>query len=180
MAENVEQSENEREMGASGNIPRIESRNGIVDSNDNNVESYFLDISDIKTETAEHRRKETPLYLSQNYESTRRLLQDDHIRFEAPAPTTTQCACYSRNTILIVDDNSFNIITIQTMIEYEFGLMCDKAFNGQEALDKIEEMGRVNYMNPCLCLRKRPNYRLVFMDCSMPIMDGFEAAKAIR
>lgn len=45
-------------------VPRVESRNGILDSQDNRVESYFLDISDIKTEIAEHRRKETPFYLS--------------------------------------------------------------------------------------------------------------------
>lgn len=66
------------------------------------------------------------------------------------------------------------------MIEYEFGLTCDKAYNGQESLDNIIQMERLNDENPCLCMRKRSNYRLVFMDCSMPIMDGFEASRSIR
>ena len=41
-----------------------------------------------------------------------------------------ECPCKSRNSILIVDDNIFNIITVQTMIEMKFSFGCDMALNG--------------------------------------------------
>ena len=42
--------------------------------------------------------------------------------------------------------------------------LVDVANNGQEALDLVKEH----------------SYGLIFMDCSMPIMDGFEATDCIR
>jgi len=66
------------------------------------------------------------------------------------------------------------------MIEVDFKLQCDKAMNGQDALDKIIAYEKYNDENPCTCPRRRENYRLIFMDCNMPIMDGFEASKKIR
>ena len=50
------------------------------------------------------------------------------------------------------------------------GLQADEAINGVDALNKIEESkGR-----KCC-----GNYSLVFMDCNMPVMDGYQAAKEI-
>lgn len=47
------------------------------------------------------------------------------------------CICADRNDILIVDDNVFNIVTLQTLLEYQFNLESDKAMNGQEAIEKV-------------------------------------------
>ncbi len=39
--------------------------------------------------------------------------------------------------ILLVDDNIFNLVTLQSMIELSLRLKVDKAFNGKDALDKV-------------------------------------------
>lgn len=51
-----------------------------------------------------------------------------------------------------------------------FGLESDIATNGLQALEKVQarERGRNN------------QYQIIFMDCMMPVMDGFEATFAIR
>ena len=47
--------------------------------------------------------------------------------------------CHDRRPILIVDDNIFNIVTLQTMLELQFKLKADKGFNGMEAIEKIKQ-----------------------------------------
>ena len=37
-----------------------------------------------------------------------------------------------------------------------------------------------NHNNPCFCNLNRKNYKLIFMDCNMPIMDGFQATVEIK
>ena len=72
--------------------------------------------------------------------------------------------------MLIVDDNIFNIITLQMMLE-PLNLKSDMALNGLDALEKIKsrrEQAPADNM-----------YKVVFMDCNMPVMDGFQASKAI-
>ncbi len=65
--------------------------------------------------------------------------------------------------ILVVEDNAVNQMVIRRRIE-RLGLAVDVVSNGRECLDALER-------GPC---------DLVFMDCHMPVMDGFEAARAIR
>ena len=48
--------------------------------------------------------------------------------------------------------------------------IADEAFNGQQAIDMVQALNT----------EKRMEYCLVFMDCSMPIMDGYEASMCIR
>ena len=43
---------------------------------------------------------------------------------------TMTCDCAPQNDILIVDDNIFNIITLQAISEYQANMSIDKAFNG--------------------------------------------------
>ena len=45
-----------------------------------------------------------------------------------------------------------------------------KATNGLEAVQKIEK----TFQHQQFC------YGLIFMDCSMPVMDGFEASETIK
>jgi CheY-like chemotaxis protein len=46
----------------------------------------------------------------------------------------------------------------------------DTAYNGQQAFDMV----RKAYERQCY------SYGLIFMDCSMPVMDGYDASDLIR
>jgi CheY-like chemotaxis protein len=64
---------------------------------------------------------------------------------------------------LLVEDNPTNQFVARRFIE-KTGCVVDVAANGAEALERIAAR----------------DYDLVFMDCQMPIMDGYEATKRIR
>ncbi len=68
--------------------------------------------------------------------------------------------------ILIVDDSPLNLQVLSLMLE-TLGLSCEQANQGQQALD---------------ILQSKPDHHfdLIIMDCMMPIMDGYQASKAIR
>ena len=70
-----------------------------------------------------------------------------------------------KRRVLLVEDNAVNQVVAQTLIEAD-GFEVEIANDGQEALDK---------------LNAHPGeFVAVFMDCQMPIMDGYSATKAIR
>ena len=68
--------------------------------------------------------------------------------------------------VLLAEDNELNAEIALFMLEQE-GISTDVARNGREALEKFKQS---------------PNglYDVVLMDVMMPIMDGYEAARAIR
>ncbi len=70
---------------------------------------------------------------------------------------------YSDKKVLVVEDNKVNQKVILSQLA-KFKLNADLANNGQEALDLLEHH----------------RYDLVFMDCQMPTMDGYEATRLIR
>ena len=49
------------------------------------------------------------------------------------------CNCASKNSILVVDDNVFNIMTLREIIKHQYGLQSDKAVNGKEAVDIVAD-----------------------------------------
>jgi CheY-like chemotaxis protein/HPt (histidine-containing phosphotransfer) domain-containing protein/anti-sigma regulatory factor (Ser/Thr protein kinase) len=65
--------------------------------------------------------------------------------------------------ILLVEDNVVNQ-QVATRMLAAFGIKADIALNGLEALEYIKH-------NP---------FDLVFMDCQMPVMDGYQATEAVR
>lgn len=68
--------------------------------------------------------------------------------------------------LLIAEDNELNW-EIACELLSEFGITCDRAKNGQECVDM---------------LTKAPDgtYSAILMDVHMPVMDGYEATRAIR
>jgi signal transduction histidine kinase/response regulator of citrate/malate metabolism len=66
--------------------------------------------------------------------------------------------------ILVVDDNEINLNVAEGLVTSLFGIECDIALSGAEALALIE----------------KHDYSLIFMDHMMPEMDGVEATAHIR
>lgn len=68
--------------------------------------------------------------------------------------------------VLLVEDNEMNIEIAESILE-DAGLIVDKAGNGMEAFEKVSS-NEVGF------------YDVALMDIHMPVMDGYEAARAIR
>jgi len=66
-------------------------------------------------------------------------------------------------SVLLVEDVEVNQIIARSILE-ELGFTVTIAQNGQEAIESFSKQ----------------EFSLIFMDCQMPVMDGFEATKHIR
>jgi CheY-like chemotaxis protein len=80
---------------------------------------------------------------------------------------------FSQRRILIVDDQSFNIDAMLIILQYSIKIkdcssICDSAFDGQQALDRVIKNCKQNKGMAC-------DYDLILMDCNMPHMDGYES-----
>ncbi|KAJ6134441.1 hypothetical protein N7523_000763 [Penicillium sp. IBT 18751x] len=71
-----------------------------------------------------------------------------------------------RPRVLLVDDNEINLRLLLTFMKHQKVKVVDTADDGRVAVDAVE--------------RNLQGYDLIFMDISMPIMDGIEATRAIR
>jgi CheY-like chemotaxis protein len=67
--------------------------------------------------------------------------------------------------VLVVDDSRTNQRIMRETLR-RLGCSCDLADNGKEACEAVLAQGG--------------RYDLVFMDCRMPVMDGFEATRCLR
>ncbi len=80
-----------------------------------------------------------------------------------PAAQRTKNKSLDSLNILVVDDIRLNHLIINQMLK-KIGIVPDIAVNGVDAINAV-----IN-----------SNYDLVFMDCRMPEMDGFEATEHLR
>ena len=67
------------------------------------------------------------------------------------------------DSVLLVEDNEVNLKVAQKLIDY-IGYPFDVARNGMEGLEKA----------------KGTSYRMILMDCQMPVMDGYTCTRRIR
>ena len=76
--------------------------------------------------------------------------------------------------ILIVDDEPYNILGLKIVLQ-QSGIknilsIVDTAHNGRQANDMVRQAYE----------RQAYSYGLIFMDCSMPVMNGYDASDLIR
>ena len=103
-----------------------------------------------------------PFFLSNFMEAVRRMLDDG----QAPAEPEEKHSAVKGLHILVVDDIEVNRI-ILTKILTTLGAQCETAADGQEALEKF--------------VNSQPGqYDIIFMDVQMPVLNGYEATRAIR
>jgi PAS domain S-box-containing protein len=82
--------------------------------------------------------------------------------------TLTTMQLPTNTKILLVEDIAFNQ-EVALMLLQEMNLKADLANNGEEAVNAVKA-----------ALKDNAAYDLILMDCQMPIMDGFDATRAIR
>lgn len=95
------------------------------------------------------------------------LLKTASIVSDTPAPKVEipVTASFTGLNALVVEDNPINQMVMRGFLK-KLGITASMASLGQEALDMIE--------------RNDEAFDLVFMDCEMPFMDGFETTRRLR
>ena len=78
-----------------------------------------------------------------------------------PVPVVVSAGQSKR--VLLAEDNPINQMIARTMLQ-KLGMEVTVVNNGQDAFDKV----------------KQEHFDLIYMDCQMPVMDGYEATVAIR
>ena len=91
-------------------------------------------------------------------------LDKDFVESDSPV-TVKEISDISELKILLVEDNEFNVMVAKDELEDALrGVWVDVAENGQVAIEKITKR----------------DYNVVLMDIQMPVMNGYDATKAIR
>ncbi|WP_168119685.1 CHASE3 domain-containing protein [Paenibacillus sp. HB172176] len=80
------------------------------------------------------------------------------------AASSSESHIFHNKKVLLVEDDARNIFAIVNALEQK-GLQVTVAGNGKECLDIVED---------------NTDFDLVLMDIMMPVMDGFEATRALR
>ena len=74
-----------------------------------------------------------------------------------------------RGSVLLVEDNATNRLVASRMIE-KLGYHVEMVENGREAIEAVAQA----------MTERQHQYDVIFMDCQMAVLDGYEATRAIR
>lgn len=124
------------------------------------------DWSDIEEEAKEagiHGFISKPLFKSNLFHSLSRFIEAD---FTAAQPEDEKTLVTSGKRILLAEDNELNW-EIANEILSSVGFEVERAENGKICVEKFEQS-------------EEGTYDVILMDVRMPVMNGYEAAKAIR
>ena len=83
-----------------------------------------------------------------------------------PTQTPAAQAPLLHGTVLLAEDNEVNAIVAEASLR-QMGLGVERAANGLDVVERV-------------CQTRSPRPDLVLLDCQMPEMDGFEAARFVR
>jgi CheY-like chemotaxis protein len=104
-----------------------------------------------------------PIRKEKLYEAIQFAMQP-HKRLDATKTIVEEAATVmSTKKILLVEDNIFNQKVALGILK-KLGFDADVANNGQEAINMLSNV----------------QYDVIFMDCQMPVMDGYQATQVIR
>jgi len=130
-------------------------------------EDDFASLPDIESPADEEKKRVRKIKEFFHYESLIRPTLDQIKEEENFTPYSFH---KGNNQILVVDDDPFNIMALSAHLKtYKFSV--DDAHNGKAAIEKIKAKCQFD---------KKSHYKMIFMDCQMPIMDGYEASKALK
>ncbi len=104
-----------------------------------------------------------PVRQLQLYEAIVNALEGGLAVTPKPERIAIQQPSYQGKKVLVVEDNKINQKVIVAKLR-KFDIVPEVAENGQLALDKLAQCA----------------YDLIFMDCHMPIMDGYTATRELR
>lgn len=142
-------------------LPDADSLNPMPESSISVMYSTERDASSTSSDTKDHCR-----VTSSSAAFNTCALSSSTSSLSAPVRVDASSMKDSRPRVLIVDDNDINLRLMITFMKKRKVLAVNTAKNGRHAIDLVEE-------NP-------EGYDLIFMDISMPVMNGFEATRAIR
>jgi signal transduction histidine kinase/CheY-like chemotaxis protein len=91
------------------------------------------------------------------------LVPRETAKLEAAEPLPARAGSLQGLRLLLAEDNAINVMVVAEYLT-EWGVAYDVASNGKEALALVQQQ----------------TYDLVLMDLQMPLLDGYEAATAIR
>lgn len=75
-----------------------------------------------------------------------------------------------KELIILVDDTPFNLKVIEKFInQIDPNITIKKAFNGAQALETVEK-----------CNASDEKIKMMFLDCNMPVMNGYEASEKLK
>lgn len=109
---------------------------------------------------------EKPLFKSRLVYVMKKVLSEQHEEARGTQAVPEHEEEFENKKLLLVEDNEMNMEIAEEILTMA-GFTVDKTYDGKEGVERLNEM-------------PPGTYRAVLMDIQMPVMNGYEAARAIR